>query len=162
MLRGPLVPLFHVRPNHGDPPPATVRRLRSGHRSDHAASRGRRAVKARGPPCSATIGSSASCRAQPADPSNETRSVLRTNLTPCSVGIVNWCVASGPTRGLLVARGSLGERCSCWSAWPGRTRRGGIAGSMGSSRSWASTWHRPAFGTSSSVTASTLPRREPG
>jgi putative transposase len=39
--------------------------------------------------------------------------------TPCSVGIVSWSVASGPTRSPQAARESLPGRWRWWFAWQG-------------------------------------------
>ena len=77
MTRGPLLSLSRLRPDHADPPPATVRQLRSGHRGRHAPPRGCRSAAPSGPSCAAIPGSSAPRWPQPANPPNESPSVLR-------------------------------------------------------------------------------------
>ena len=57
-----------------------------------------------GPPCPATLGSSAPCRPQPADPPGEAPVGSSSSPTPCFVGIASWFVASGPTRSPQVVR----------------------------------------------------------
>ena len=121
MVRGPLVLLSRLPPDHADPPPTTVRRLRPGHRGRRAPPRGGRPPSPSGPTRSATFGSSAPCRPQPPDPPIEAALVSSSSPTRCSVGIASWSVVSGPTRSLLGARRSP-QGLWKWSfAWPGRT-----------------------------------------
>jgi hypothetical protein len=153
MVRGPLVPLSNVRPKHADPPPATVRRLRPA--IEVIVLRHEVAVLRRQEACPALRPSNRALLAGLSQliPRAKLHQFFVKPHTPLLWyrGLIRrkWSYPK-PSGRLKIPKGTV--RLVVRFA---RTRRGVIAGSTGSFPSWASTWHRRASGTSSSVMAST-------